>query len=39
MEEEREWRPFRNAVDKSDRKKLDEMLLDIPRLYILCMVL
>jgi hypothetical protein len=32
--EEAEWKPFRNAVDKSDRKKFDEILFDIPRLYI-----
>jgi hypothetical protein len=31
--EEAEWKPFRNALDKSDRKKFDEMF-DIPRLYI-----
>jgi hypothetical protein len=31
--EKAEWKPFRNALDKSDRKKFDEMLLDIPRLY------
>src|SRR5918993_6107863 len=30
--EEREWTPFRNALDKKDRKKFDEMF-DIPRLY------
>jgi hypothetical protein len=30
--EERDWKPFRNALDKSDRKKFDEMF-DIPRLY------
>ncbi|MDQ4016189.1 MAG: hypothetical protein M3136_10570 [Thermoproteota archaeon] len=30
--EEREWKPFRNALDKSDRKKFDEMF-DVPRLY------
>jgi hypothetical protein len=30
--EEREWKPFRNALDKSDRKKFDVMF-DIPRLY------
>jgi len=30
---EAEWKPFRNALDKSDRKKFDEML-DIPRFYI-----
>lgn len=28
-----EWKPFRNALDKSDRKKFDEMF-DIPRFYI-----
>ena len=35
-EEEAEWnKPFRNALDRSDRKKFDdEMLFDIPRLYI-----
>jgi hypothetical protein len=31
--EEREWKPFRNALDKSDRKKFDDMF-DTPRLYI-----
>ena len=31
--EERGWKPFRNALDKSDRKKFDEMF-DIPRFYI-----
>jgi hypothetical protein len=31
--EEREWKPFRNALDKSDRKRFDE-IFDIPRLYI-----
>jgi hypothetical protein len=30
--EKEDWRPFRNALDKSDRKKFDEMF-DIPRLY------
>jgi hypothetical protein len=33
-EEQAEWKPFRNALDKSDRKKFDEMW-DIPRFYIL----
>jgi hypothetical protein len=33
MEKEEEWKPFRNALDKSDRKKFDEMW-DIPRWYI-----
>jgi hypothetical protein len=32
--EEAEWKPFRNTLDTSDRKKFDEMLFDIPRLYI-----
>jgi hypothetical protein len=31
--EKEEWRPFRNALDKSDRKKFDNMW-DIPRWYI-----
>jgi hypothetical protein len=31
--EEQEWKLFRNALDKSERKKFDEMF-DIPRLYI-----
>jgi len=30
--EKAEWKPFRNALDKSDRKKFDDMW-DIPRLY------
>ena len=34
MEKEAEWKKlFYNALDKSDRKKFDEMF-DIPRLYI-----
>jgi hypothetical protein len=33
--EEVEWKkPFCNALNKSDRKKFDEMLYDMPRLYI-----
>ena len=32
-EEKAEWKPFRNALDKSERKKFDEMW-DIPRFYI-----
>ena len=32
--EKQEWKPFRTALDKSDRKKFDEMF-DIPRNYIL----
>jgi hypothetical protein len=31
--EKEEWKPFRNALDKSDRKKFDDMF-DIPRLYL-----
>ncbi len=31
--EKEDWKPFRNALDKSDRKKFDEMW-DIPRFYI-----
>ena len=31
--EKEEWKAFRNALDKSDRKKFDEMF-DIPRLYL-----
>ncbi len=31
--EKAEWKPFRNALEKSDRKKFDEMC-DIPRWYI-----
>jgi len=30
--EKEDWKSFRNALDKSDRKKFDEMF-DIPRLY------
>jgi hypothetical protein len=30
--EKQDCKPFRNALDKSDRKKFDEMF-DIPRLY------
>jgi hypothetical protein len=31
--EKEDWKPFRNALDKSERKKFDEMF-DIPRFYI-----
>jgi hypothetical protein len=31
--EEHDWKPFRNTLDKSDKKKFDDMF-DIPRLYI-----
>src|ERR671918_1909390 len=31
--EQAEWKPFRNALDKSDRKKFDDMW-DIPRWYV-----
>jgi hypothetical protein len=32
-EEKQEWKSFRNALDKSERKDFDEMW-DIPRLYV-----
>jgi hypothetical protein len=32
-EEKEEWKPFRAALDKSERKDFDEMW-DIPKLYI-----
>jgi hypothetical protein len=32
-DEKKEWQPFRNALDKSERKSFDEMW-DIPRLYV-----
>jgi len=32
VEEQREWKVFRNALDKSDRKIFDEMF-SIPHLY------
>jgi hypothetical protein len=32
--EEEERKPFRNALDKKDRKKFDEILVDIPKFYI-----
>jgi hypothetical protein len=31
--EQAEWKPFRNALDKSQRKDFDEMW-DIPKLYV-----
>jgi hypothetical protein len=31
--EKQDWKPFHNALDKSDRKKFEEMW-DIPTLYI-----
>ncbi|MFL6490135.1 MAG: hypothetical protein ACJ70M_01380 [Nitrososphaera sp.] len=31
--EKAEWKPFRNALDKSERKSFDDMF-DIPRLYV-----
>ena len=31
--EKEEWKPFHNALDKSDRKKFDEMW-DLPKWYI-----
>jgi hypothetical protein len=32
-QEKAEWKPFRNALDKKERKEFDEMW-DIPRLYV-----
>jgi hypothetical protein len=32
--EKEEWKPFRNALDKSERKNFDEMMFEIPRFYI-----
>lgn len=32
-EEKREWKPFREGLDKKERKEFDEMW-DIPRLYV-----
>jgi hypothetical protein len=32
--EKEEWKPFRNALDKSEKKQFDDMF-DIPRLYLL----
>lgn len=31
--EKDDWKPFRDALDKKDRKEFDEMW-DIPRLYV-----
>src|SRR5215207_6895805 len=31
--EKEDWKPFRNALSKSDRKKFDEMW-DLPKFYI-----
>lgn len=33
-EEKNEWKPFRNALDKSEKKAFDEMW-DIPKLYVM----
>ncbi len=33
-EEKQEWKPFRNALPKAERKAFDEMW-DIPKLYIM----
>jgi hypothetical protein len=33
MKEERSWKPFRNTLDKHDRKEFDSMFADA-RLYI-----
>jgi hypothetical protein len=31
--EQRDWKPFRSALDKKDRKEFDEMF-DVPRLHL-----
>jgi hypothetical protein len=31
--EKKEWKPFRNALDKKERKEFDE-IWDIPKLYV-----
>src|SRR5215210_3269150 len=31
--EKEDWKPFRNALDKAERKEFDDMF-DIPRLYL-----
>jgi len=31
--EKADWKPFRNALDRSERKEFDDMF-DIPRLYL-----
>src|ERR671914_3016237 len=31
--EKEDWKPFRNALDKKDRKEFDE-IFDIPKFYI-----
>jgi hypothetical protein len=30
--EKREWKPFRDALDKKNRKEYDEMMFGIPRI-------
>jgi hypothetical protein len=32
--EEKDWKPFRNALDKKDRKEDDETLFDLSKFYI-----
>jgi hypothetical protein len=32
-EEKKEWKPFRNALDKKEQKEFDEMW-DVPKLYV-----
>jgi hypothetical protein len=36
--EKAEWKLFRKALDKSDRKKFDEVF-DVPRFYIVSLLL
>jgi hypothetical protein len=37
--ENAKWKPFRNSLGKSHRKKVDKMISDTPRLYISGLIL
>jgi hypothetical protein len=37
--EKEDWKPFRNALDKSDRKKFDEMFDIQGSIYLLASIL
>jgi hypothetical protein len=32
--EKEDWKPFCNALNKSNRKEFDEMMFDLPKFYI-----
>jgi hypothetical protein len=34
MEEKEEWKPFRNALNKSDKKKKFDEMWELPKWYI-----